>query len=51
MAIIGRYSFKDTIDAASLREKQLKGYRREKKINLIQKMNPGWQGLYQTLGG
>ena len=40
----------DSIEAALLREKQLKGYRREKKINLIQLMNPDWQDLYQTLG-
>ena len=38
-----------SIDAALLREKQLKGYRREKKIHLIQQMNPSWQDLYETL--
>ncbi len=27
------------------REKQLKGWRREKKIALIEKLNPQWQGL------
>jgi putative endonuclease len=40
----------DSIDAALIREKQLKGYLREKKINLIRTMNPDWQDLYQTLG-
>jgi len=41
----------DSIAIALTREKQIKGYRREKKINLIQQMNPDWQDLYQTLGG
>lgn len=40
----------DSLDAALIREKQLKGYRRDKKINLIQTTNPDWQDLYQTLG-
>jgi putative endonuclease len=30
---------------AIAREKQLKGWRREKKINLIESMNPGWEDL------
>jgi putative endonuclease len=30
---------------AIAREKQLKGWRREKKIALIQSMNPEWKGL------
>jgi putative endonuclease len=30
---------------ASLREKQIKGYRREKKLNLIATMNPDWRVL------
>jgi putative endonuclease len=29
------------------REKQLKGWRREKKIALIEKMNPRWQDLVE----
>ena len=32
-------------DIAIEREKQLKGWRREKKIALIQKMNPDWKDL------
>jgi putative endonuclease len=32
------------------REKQLKGWRREKKIALIEKMNPRWQDLAEHLG-
>lgn len=42
----------DNSDAALARERQLKGYRREKKIQLIQKMNPKWDDLlYESLGG
>ena len=32
------------------REKQLKGWRREKKIALIEKLNPRWQDLAETWG-
>ena len=31
------------------REKQLKGWRRSKKNALIERMNPGWVDLYETL--
>jgi putative endonuclease len=30
-------------------EKQLKGWRREKKIALIQKMNPRWNDLFEPM--
>jgi len=30
---------------AILREKQIKGWRRQKKIDLIESMNPGWKDL------
>jgi hypothetical protein len=33
------------------REKQLKGWRREKKIILIEKMNPRWQDLAENWAG
>jgi putative endonuclease len=32
------------------REKQLKGWRREKKIKLIEQMNPRWQDLAENWG-
>jgi len=41
----------DNSEASLARERKLKGYRREKKIQLIQKMNPNWTDLYETLGG
>ena len=46
-------SFDDVVNAIN-REKQLKKWRREKKIWLIQRMNPGWNDLaaewYETQG-
>jgi putative endonuclease len=44
----------DDVRTAINREKQLKGWRREKKIWLIERMNPGWKDLaadwYETQG-
>jgi len=42
-------SFDDVCKAIS-REKQLKGWRREKKIALIQSINPRWQDLSENWG-
>ena len=39
----------NSIDAALIREKQLKGYGRDRKIDLIEQMNPNWDDLYETL--
>jgi hypothetical protein len=43
--------FEDTDDvgAAVAREKELKGWRRSKKIALIQKVNPQWSDLSRDL--
>ena len=38
----------DQVERAIGREKQLKGWRREKKIALIEKMNPRWQDLAES---
>lgn len=38
----------DTAIEAMVREKQLKGYRREKKNLLIWNMNPEWEDLYEV---
>jgi putative endonuclease len=40
-------SFEETtdVDAALTREKQIKGWRRDKKIALIQTVNPSWRDL------
>jgi len=37
-------SFSDIRDAIA-REKQLKGWRRNKKVSLIESVNPGWKDL------
>ena len=39
------YELFDFVDLAIAREKQIKGYSREKKINLIEAMNPDWKEL------
>ncbi len=40
----------DNVFKAIAREKQLKGWRREKKIKLIESVNPRWQDLAETWG-
>ena len=40
----------DTMDAAIAREKQLKRWHRQWKINLIQSENPDWHDLAPSLG-
>ena len=37
----------DTIDAAIIREKRMKKWKREWKIQLIERYNSAWQDLYQ----
>jgi putative endonuclease len=39
----------DCIEAAIRKEKQVKRWRREWKIQLIEKDNPGWVDLYSSL--
>ncbi|MBN1523163.1 MAG: GIY-YIG nuclease family protein [Spirochaetales bacterium] len=41
-------AFTNIFDAIS-REKQIKAGSRRKKIELIQKINPGWDDLYETI--
>lgn len=38
-----------SLDEALKREAQVKKYRREKKNQLVQKMNPAWADLYEQL--
>jgi len=42
--------FEETLDAraANERERALKGWRREKKLRLIESMNPGWLDLAEN---
>jgi putative endonuclease len=44
------YENYEHVMTAIRREKQLKGWRREKKIILIEKMNPRWQDLAENWG-
>ena len=37
------------VNAAIAREKQIKGWRRNKKIKLIEKMNPSWRDLFDEI--
>ncbi|MEW5423377.1 GIY-YIG nuclease family protein [Amorphus sp. 3PC139-8] len=43
------YEMHDTREAAFARERQIKKWRRAWKIELIQRMNPEWTDLYETL--
>jgi putative endonuclease len=38
------------MEAAILREKQIKEWKRAWKIRLIESMNPTWRDLYEELG-
>jgi putative endonuclease len=38
------------VNSAIMREKEIKKWRREKKINLIKKDNPGWRDISDELG-
>ena len=49
LEILVYYEVSDDIKAAILREKQLKGGSRKKKITLIESINPDWKDLYQDL--
>ena len=40
----------DSIEAAIHREKQIKKWHRDWKVNLIQAINPEWRDLYDDLG-
>ena len=43
------YEIFNDIENAILREKQLKNWHREWKINLIEKFNPNWDDLYKSI--
>jgi putative endonuclease len=43
------YEVTDDIVAAIAREKQIKGWRRERKIALVESVNPGWLDLSNEL--
>lgn len=43
------YEMTESIESAILREKQIKGGSRQKKLDLINRMNPQWRDLYEEL--
>jgi putative endonuclease len=43
------YEVHDEPEAAILREKQIKKWNRDWKVNLIQRMNPSWEDLYESI--
>jgi putative endonuclease len=43
------YESLPSIQEAILREKEVKKWRREKKENLINSMNPGWKDLWEEI--
>ena len=45
------YEETESIEAALNREKQIKGGSRQKKIDLIEGMNPQWRDLYDEIVG
>jgi putative endonuclease len=49
-AMLIYYESTEDVHSALAREKELKGWRREKKIALIESRNPAWQDLSAELG-
>jgi putative endonuclease len=47
LTLLVYYESGEDIAAAISREKQIKGWRRNKKIALIESINPGWKDLSQ----
>ena len=43
------YEVSDSIISAIEREKQIKGWLRSKKVELIESMNPEWSDLYDSI--
>ena len=43
------FEYFDNVEAAIGREKQLKGWKRDKKIKLISEKNPEWKDLYHRI--
>ncbi len=43
------YESSDSFDGALGREKEIKGWSRKKKENLINKINPTWEDLYKYI--
>jgi len=47
--LLAWYELHDTMTATIEREKQLKKWNRDWKLELIEKMNPNWVDLYESI--
>ena len=45
------YEVADTMEAAIMREKQIKAGSRSKKLALVEAMNPDWRDLFDEIAG
>lgn len=45
------YELHDRMEDAILRESQMKAWKRQWKLELIEKMNPAWKDLYEEIAG
>jgi putative endonuclease len=43
------YELHETMEAAILKEKQIKNFARKKKLQLIESINPDWKDLYEDI--
>ena len=43
------YEIHESMESAIIREKRLKNWKRRWKLNLIEKLNPNWEDLYQSI--
>jgi len=43
------YELQENMESAIIREKRIKEWKRKWKLKLIEKNNPNWQDLYQTI--
>jgi len=43
------YEVHETLEGALIRERQIKAWKRDWKINLMERQNPRWIDLYETL--
>ena len=43
------YEIHDSMESAIIREKRIKNWNRQWKLNLIEDLNPNWEDLYQSI--
>ena len=45
------YEVHESAESAIMREKQIKKWKRDWKLKLIEKVNPGWMDLFEKISG